>query len=95
MTPEQQIEYQQIMGFVDTGHFDIANGMIQMSKQRYATRPQPAPEKAGLNHFGIELATSEFENTVAHLEGRDIIVKESGHLQDPDGVTIRLSGTSQ
>lgn len=54
-----------------------------------------SPEKAGLNHFGIELPASEFENTVAHIESRDIVVKESGHLQDPDGITIRLSGALQ
>lgn len=53
-----------------------------------------SPEKAGLNHFGIELPASEFKNTLAHLEGRGMVVKESGDLQDPDGITIRLSSTA-
>ena len=54
-----------------------------------------SPDKAGLNHFGIELPDSEFENTVAHLESRGIAVKDSGHLQDLDGITIRLFRTPQ
>ena len=45
-------------------------------------------KRAGLNHFGIELPASEFENTMKRLADHER--KESGYLQDPDGIMIRL-----
>jgi catechol-2,3-dioxygenase len=46
------------------------------------------PKRAVLNHFGIEPPASEFENMMKYLA--DHLRKESGYLQDPDGITIRL-----
>ena len=51
--------------------------------------PPAAPEKVGLNHFGIALPTQELENARAHLESSGTAIKES-MLQDPDGIKIRL-----
>ena len=52
-----------------------------------------APEKAGLNHFVIELPNSERENVMAHLGSRGV-ASGSASLHDPDGIAIRLHFTS-
>jgi catechol 2,3-dioxygenase len=51
--------------------------------------PPAAPEKVGLNHFGIALPVPEIDNTTTHLESKGIAVDNS-ILQDPDGIKIRL-----
>jgi catechol 2,3-dioxygenase len=48
-----------------------------------------APEKVGLNHFGIALPAPELDNTVTHLESKVTAIKQS-MLRDPDGIKIRL-----
>jgi len=98
--------YQSILGFKAAGRPSSEKALLSTGGGPYlvellqvkgndAKADVRVPKRAGLNHFGVELPASEFENTVAHLTSRDIVVKESGHLQDPDGITIRLSRAPQ
>lgn len=46
------------------------------------------PEKVGLNHFSIELPTSELESIKVYLARRGFA--EPADLHDPDGIAIQL-----